>query len=77
MVKININIEGEDIEEIMLELFNIGKSIIRSNREEFKNLIENIAEDTIDVLMERKILEKGANLYKKINTEINYQYKRS
>ena len=35
-----------------------------------------LADETIDIMSERKILEKGAQLYKKINSEINWTYKR-
>ena len=76
MVKINISIEGEDISEIVKELFNIGIEVVKSNRKEIREIMRILAEDSLEVLLERKTLEKGAQLYKKINSEINWTYKR-
>ena len=76
MVKINISVEGEDIQEIVSELLNVGIELIKSNRKEVKELMRIFADDALEVLLERKTLEKGAQLYKKINTEINWTYKR-
>ena len=76
MVKINISVEGEDISEIVSELLNVGIELIKSNRKEVKELMRIFADDALEVLLERKTLEKGAQLYKKINTEINWTYKR-
>jgi hypothetical protein len=75
-VKIKINIEGENLEDIISELISIGKEFIKSNREDLKELLEVFADESIDVLMKRKILKKGAKLYKEINNEINYAYKK-
>lgn len=77
MVKINISIEGEDINEIIEELLKVGIHLIKSNRKEIQELMRIIGEDALDVLFERKILEKGALLYKKINSEINWTYKKN
>ena len=76
MVKINISIEGENLEGIISELIPIGKEFVKSNREDLKELMEVFADDAIDVMMKREILEKGAKLYKEINSEINYAYKK-
>ena len=76
MVKINISIEGEDISEIVEELLNIGTDLIKSNRKEIRELMKLFADEALDVLMERKTLERGAQLYKKINSEINWTYKK-
>jgi hypothetical protein len=35
-----------------------------------------LADEATEVLQDRKILEKGAQLYRKINSEINWTYKR-
>ncbi len=35
-----------------------------------------LADESLDVLLEHKTLEKGAMLYRKINSEINWTYKR-
>ena len=76
MVKINISVEGEDITEIVGELLNIGIGIVKSNRKEIREIMKILADEAIEVMSERKILEKGAQLYKKINSEINWTYKR-
>ena len=66
MVKISINIEGENLTEIIGELLNIGVDILKSNRKEVKEAMKILADDALDVLMDRKTVEKGAQLYKKI-----------
>ena len=76
MVKISINIEGENLTEIVGELLNIGLDILKSNRKEIKEAMKILADDALDVLTDRKTVEKGAQLYKKINTEINWTYKK-
>ena len=76
MVKINISIEGEDISEIVEELLNIGTDLIKSNRKEVRELMKFFADEALDVLMEHKTLERGAQQYKKINSEINWTYKK-
>lgn len=75
MAKINISIEGEDFEEILSELLNVGMNLLKSNRKEIQGLLKFLADESLDVLLEQKTLEKGAKLYRKINSEINYIYK--
>lgn len=76
MVKINITIEGENIEEIVEEVLTIGIGIVKANKKNIREVLKVLADEAIDVLLEKKTLEKGAQLYKKINTEINWTYKR-
>ena len=76
MVKINISMEGEDISEIVNELLNIGVGLVKSNRKEVREALKILADEALDVMMEHNILERGAQLYKKINNEINWSYKR-
>lgn len=76
MVKINISIEGEDIQEIVNELMNIGIEVLKSNRKEVREAMKLFADEALDILMEKKTLEKGAQLYKKINSEINWTYRK-
>ncbi|UCF12409.1 MAG: hypothetical protein JSW06_10295 [Thermoplasmatales archaeon] len=76
MVKINISIEGEDISEIVEELLNVGIGLVKSNRKEIREAMKVLADEALDIMMEHKILERGAQLYKKINNEINWTYKR-
>jgi hypothetical protein len=76
MVKINISIEGEDIEEIIGELLNVGIGLSKSNRKEISEILKILADESLEVMLEPKTLEKGAMLYRKINSEINWTYKR-
>ncbi len=76
MVKINISIEGEDLEHIIDELFAIGFNVLKNNQKNIREALRILAYDAIDVLSEKKTLERGAQLYKKINMEINWTYKR-
>ncbi|HUS99753.1 MAG TPA: hypothetical protein VMY59_05470 [Candidatus Thermoplasmatota archaeon] len=76
MVKINITIEGEDISGIIDELLHVGIDMLKANRKELKEVLKIIADESLEVLNEKKTLEKGAELYRKINSEINWTYKR-
>jgi hypothetical protein len=76
MVKINITIEGEDISEIINELLHVGIDLLKANRKELRDVLKILADESFEVLNEKKTLEKGAELYKKINTEINWTYRR-
>jgi len=76
MVKINISIEGEDISEIVDELLKVGIELINSNKKEFREALKTAADVILDVLMEHNTVERGAELYRKINSEINWTYKK-
>jgi bifunctional DNA-binding transcriptional regulator/antitoxin component of YhaV-PrlF toxin-antitoxin module len=76
MVKINITIEGEDISEIIDELLHVGIGLVKANRKEIREVLKILADESLEVLNEKKTLEKGAELYRKINSEINWTYKR-
>jgi hypothetical protein len=76
MVKINISIEGEDVSEIINELLHVGIDLLKANRKELREVLKILADESLEVLNEKKTLEKGAELYKKINSEINWTYKR-
>jgi hypothetical protein len=76
MVKINISIEGKDIEEITDELLKVGISLFKSNRKEISKILKILADESLNIMLEHKTLERGATLYRKINSEINWTYKR-
>ncbi len=76
MVKINITIEGEDISEIMNELLHVSIDLVKANRKELRELLRILADESLEILNEKKTLERGAELYKKLNSEINWTYKR-
>ncbi len=76
MVKINITIEGENISDIVNELLHVGIDLLKANRKELRELLKLLADESLEVLNEKKTLERGAELYRKINSEINWTYKR-
>ncbi len=76
MVKINITIEGENISDIINELLKVGIDLLKANRKELRDVLKLLADESLEVLNEKKTLEKGAELYRKINSEINWTYKR-
>jgi len=61
-----ITLDEETIENVV--------KYVKSHPEEIRELIKIIGEEAIAVLMERKILEQGAKLYRAIEREINYTY---
>jgi bifunctional DNA-binding transcriptional regulator/antitoxin component of YhaV-PrlF toxin-antitoxin module len=76
MVKINITIEGEDISAIIDELLHVGIDLVKANKKELRELLRILADESLEILNEKKTLERGAELYKKLNSEINWTYKR-
>ncbi len=77
MVKINITIEGENVSEIIDELLHMSLELLKTNRKEIREVLKILADESLEILNEKKTLEKGAELYRKINSEINWTYKRS
>jgi len=71
MVKIEIKIEGEDIGSIIREIGNI----VETNKKTIRTILDTLAMEAIDVLEEKKILDRGADLYVKLNRAINWRYK--
>jgi len=71
MVKIEIKIEGDDIDSIIKEM----DKIIESNRESIRKILRMLAEEAAEVVQERKIIDKGAEIYIKLNRAINWKYK--
>jgi hypothetical protein len=76
MVKINITIEGEHLSDMINELMHIGIELLKTNRKEIREALKILADESLEVLNEKKTLERGADLYRKINSEINWTYKR-
>jgi fructose-1-phosphate kinase PfkB-like protein len=76
MVKINITIEGENLSEIINELLHVGIELLKTNRKEIREVLKILADESLEVLNEKKTLERGAELYRKLNSEINWTYKR-
>jgi len=70
MVKIEINLEGETVQDIIKEL----GIILDSNKPLVKDILETLALQALDVLNEKKILHRGADLYVNITRNINWKY---
>jgi hypothetical protein len=64
-----ITLDEESIENII--------KYAKSHPKEIRELMEILGEEALTILMERKILNKGAKLYREIQREINYLYKKS
>ena len=45
--------------------------------EDISDILKILADESLDVMLEHKTLEKGAMLYRKINSEINWTYKQN
>ncbi|HID25456.1 MAG TPA: hypothetical protein EYP23_03220 [Thermoplasmata archaeon] len=75
MVKIEISVEGENLSEIVSELVKILRETVKSNKAVVREIMKVFGEEAVSVLMERKMLEKGAKLYRELIEEINWQYK--
>ncbi|MCD6473872.1 MAG: hypothetical protein J7K47_03090 [Thermoplasmata archaeon] len=71
MVKIEIKIEGEDIESIIRDF----DKLFERNKEEIRKILRMLAEEIIEVIEDRKIIDKGADIYIKLNRAINWRYK--
>jgi hypothetical protein len=50
--------------------------MMKSNRKEIRELFKILSDEAFGVLFEQKTLEKGAELYKKLNSEINWTYRK-
>ena len=70
-MKIQITIEGEDFEGLIKDV----STLLENNREEIKNMLRILAKEAIDVVEESAILDRGAELYIKLNRAINYKYR--
>ncbi|RLF47166.1 MAG: hypothetical protein DRN29_03270 [Thermoplasmata archaeon] len=71
-MKIEIKIEGENIGEILEDMLNI----LENNKEGVKKILRLLAREAIEVLEEDAILDKGAELYIRLNRAINYRYRK-
>ncbi len=71
MAKIEIKIEGEDIESIIRDF----DKLFERNKEEIRKILRMLAEEIIEVIEDRKIIDRGADIYIKLNRAINWRYK--
>lgn len=65
---VKITLDEESIEAIV--------KYIKNNREEVRDTIKIIGEEVLSILHEKDILKEGAKLYREIQSEINYTYKK-
>ena len=75
MVKINISIEGENLEDVVSDLLKIASKVVISNKKLLREMLKTVGEQAIDVLMEKEMLNRGADLYTEIMHSINWHYK--
>ena len=71
MVTIEIKLEGETLQDIVKEIGHL----IESNKPMIRNILEMLAVETLDILNEKKILNRGAELYINLTRNINWKYK--
>lgn len=65
-MKVEVAINKESIETII--------DYIKENPEQIRGLIQYLGDEVLEILMSKKVLKKGAMLYRCINGEINYAY---
>jgi hypothetical protein len=70
-MKIQITIEGEDVTELLQDL----GSLLESNRDEVKRVLRLLAHEALTVIEESATLDRGAELYIKLNRAINHKYR--
>ena len=65
---VKITIDEESIEAI----FKYAKT----HRNEIREILKIIGEEALSVLTEKEVLKEGAKLYREIQREINYTYRK-
>lgn len=65
---IKISLDEESIEVIV--------KYIKNNRNEIREIIKIIGIEALSILKEKEIVKEGAKLYREIQSEINYTYKK-
>ena len=48
----------------------------KTHRNEIREILKIIGEETLSVLTEKEVLKEGAKLYREIQREINYTYRK-
>ena len=71
MVTIEIKLEGETLQDIVKEMGHL----IESNKPMIRNILEMLAVETLDILNEKKIINRGSELYINLTRNINWKYK--
>ena len=65
---VKITLDEESIEAIL--------KYAKTHRNEISDILKIIGEETLSVLTEKEILKEGAKLYREIQREINYTYRK-
>ena len=65
-MKVEVAISEESIRTII--------KYIKDNPDEIRGFIQYLGDEVLDILMSRRVLKKGADLYRALNGEINYSY---
>jgi hypothetical protein len=65
---IKISLDEESIDAII--------KYIKNNRNDIREIIKIIGEEALSILKEKNIVKEGAKLYREIQSEINYTYKK-
>ena len=66
---VKITLDEESIEAIM--------KYAKTHRNEVRDLLKIIGEEALSILKEKEILKEGAKLYREIQREINYTYRKN
>lgn len=65
---VKITIDEESIEAIL--------KYAKTHRNEIREILKIIGEEALSVLTEKEVLKEGAKLYREIQREINYTYRK-
>jgi hypothetical protein len=65
---VKITLDEESIDAIL--------KYAKTHRNEIREILKIIGEEALSVLTEKEILKEGAKLYREIQREINYTYRK-
>jgi len=65
---VKITLDEESIDAIL--------KYAKTHRNEIRDIIKIIGEEALSVLKEKEVLKEGAKLYREIQREINYTYRK-
>ncbi len=65
---VKITLDEESIDAII--------NYTKTHRKEVREFIKTLGEESLSILKEKEILKEGAQLYREIQSAINYTYKK-
>jgi hypothetical protein len=68
MIMVKITLDEQSIDAIV--------QYAKKHPDDIRDLIKIVGEEMLSVLMERDMLDKGAQLYREIQQSINYTYEK-